>query len=415
MNLLGLGSRPVDISFSLTEREPRRRLRRVKLNNRVVNIPVYVDHEDIAGKVDIALKKPGSRVDHQGVRVEFIGQIESLIERSTVHEFVALSKLLMYPGELASNASLDFAFVDAEKPLESYYGINIRLRYMVRLTMIKRFGNLTAEDDIFVERYSNESKVNSPKISMEVGIEDALHIEFEYLKSSFHLSDVIVGSIYFSLVRIKIKYLELNLVRKEVAGPPIGGVTDSEVVAKYEILDGAPLKGETIPIRLFLAPYDLAPTMKDVLQKFTVSYSINLILVDEEDRRYFKQQDIHLWRRGESEFIKPRERNYPVPPFRPVAETESPEPSSSVKQDDARSGTSGPGGAPNVQTVKNGNAVAGGADSREALDRVNAEEAIAEKVDKGDCDGGKGAEVDGEEDSVKTSDIPKPTGNVEVC
>ena len=48
--------------------------------------------------------------------------------------------------------------------------------------------------------------------------------------------------------------------------------------------------GESIPIRLFLSAYDLTPTMKDVNKKFSVRYYLNLVLVDEEDRRYFKQQ-----------------------------------------------------------------------------------------------------------------------------
>ena len=34
----------------------------------------------------------------------------------------------------------------------------------------------------------------------------------------YHLKDVIVGKIYFLLVRIKIKYMELAIVRKEVTG-----------------------------------------------------------------------------------------------------------------------------------------------------------------------------------------------------
>uniref|UniRef100_A0A1I7XSV6 PDZ domain-containing protein n=1 Tax=Heterorhabditis bacteriophora TaxID=37862 RepID=A0A1I7XSV6_HETBA len=50
------------------------------------------------------------------------------------------------------------------------------------------------------------------------------------------------------------------------------------------------IPGESIPIRLFLGGYDLAPTMRDVSKKFTVKYLLNLVLIDEEDRRYFKQQ-----------------------------------------------------------------------------------------------------------------------------
>ena len=55
-------------------------------------------------------------------------------------------------------------------------------------------------------------------------------------------------------------------------------------------MDGAPVRGESIPIRLFLAGYDLTPTMKDINKKFSVRYYLNLVLVDEEERRYFKQQ-----------------------------------------------------------------------------------------------------------------------------
>lgn len=55
-------------------------------------------------------------------------------------------------------------------------------------------------------------------------------------------------------------------------------------------MDGAPVRGESIPIRVFLAGYDLAPTMRDINKKFSVKYYLNLVLMDEEDRRYFKQQ-----------------------------------------------------------------------------------------------------------------------------
>ena len=48
--------------------------------------------------------------------------------------------------------------------------------------------------------------------------------------------------------------------------------------------------GESIPIRLFLAGYELTPTMRDINKKFSVRYYLILVLIDEEERRYFKQQ-----------------------------------------------------------------------------------------------------------------------------
>lgn len=54
--------------------------------------------------------------------------------------------------------------------------------------------------------------------------------------------------------------------------------------------------GESIPIRLFLSPYELTPTHRNINNKFSVKYYLNLVLVDEEDRRYFKQQEITIFR-----------------------------------------------------------------------------------------------------------------------
>lgn len=53
--------------------------------------------------------------------------------------------------------------------------------------------------------------------------------------------------------------------------------------------------------RLYLSPYDLTPTYANVHNKFSVRYFLNLVLVDEEDRRYFKQQEIMLYRKADEQ------------------------------------------------------------------------------------------------------------------
>jgi vacuolar protein sorting-associated protein 26 len=83
-------------------------------------------------------------------------------------------------------------------------------------------------------------------IKMEVGIEDCLHIEFEFDKQKYHLQDVILGKIYFLLVRIKIKFMELAVIRREAAGMGASSYNESENIVKYELMDGAPIKGNDI-------------------------------------------------------------------------------------------------------------------------------------------------------------------------
>ena len=188
--------------------------------------------------------------------VEFL---EIVNDRSAVYEFVNLSKILSSPGDLTENTSLDFMFPNVEKAFESYLGTNVKLRYLfndrleiivllvrcryfLRLVIIKRFSNLTYERDICVQQIAEYPEMNN-SLKMEVGIEDALHIEFEYNKSKYHLKDVIVGKINFLLVRIKIKHMEISIIKRESSGNGGNAYTENETIAKYEIMDGAPVRG----------------------------------------------------------------------------------------------------------------------------------------------------------------------------
>ncbi|CAF3328520.1 unnamed protein product [Rotaria socialis] len=124
MDLLGLGSKG-HIDFILDPQGQRKQIE-VKLddnNNKRSLQYIYYDGEDVGGSVQIRLKKR-SKVEHQGIRLEFIGKIEMLNDRSTIHEFINLSKLLALPGELTENTSIDFHFPNVEKPYESYIGKN---------------------------------------------------------------------------------------------------------------------------------------------------------------------------------------------------------------------------------------------------------------------------------------------------
>lgn len=181
------------------------------------SLPLYYDGESVAGKVLINLKKQGHKLEHHGIRVEFVGQIEVFYDRGNHHEFICLAKDLARPGDLMENVIFPFEFAQVEKPYESYTGNNVKLRYFIRVTVARRMTDIVKEQDILVHTLSSYPDMNN-SIKMEVGIEDCLHIEFEYNKSKYHLKDTIVGKIYFLLVRIKIKYMELAIIKRELSG-----------------------------------------------------------------------------------------------------------------------------------------------------------------------------------------------------
>ncbi|KAJ9626452.1 Vacuolar protein sorting-associated protein 26 [Taxawa tesnikishii (nom. ined.)] len=281
-------STPVDIDVVLEDTDERAMVD-VKLDkNRREKAPLYMDGESVKGAVTIR-PKDGKRLEHTGIKVQFIGTIEMFFDRGIHHEFLSLQTELAAPGDLQHPQVFPFVFKNVEKPYESYSGINVRLRYFIRVTVSRRMADVIREKDLWVYSYRMPPETNSV-IKMDVGIEDCLHIEFEYSKSKYHLKDVIVGRIYFLLVRLKIRHMELSIIRRETTGVPPNQYNENH--------GRLPSRGETIPIRLFLGGFDLTPTFREVNKKYSTRYYLSLVLIDEDARRYFKQSEIVLYRQA---------------------------------------------------------------------------------------------------------------------
>ncbi|GMF73780.1 unnamed protein product [Aspergillus oryzae] len=226
-------STPVDIDVVLEDSDERQTVD-VKLDKgRRERVPLYMDGESVKGAVTVR-PKDGKRLEHTGIKVQFIGTIEMFYDRGNHYEFLSLVQELAAPGELQHPQTFPFNFKNIEKQYESYNGINVKLRYFVRVTVSRRMADVIREKDLWVYSYRMPPETNSP-IKMDVGIEDCLHIEFEYSKSKYHLKDVIVGRIYFLLVRLKIKHMELSIIRRETTGSPPNQYNESETLVRFEV------------------------------------------------------------------------------------------------------------------------------------------------------------------------------------
>jgi len=293
-------------------------------------LQVYSSRDEVSGELKVSVLG-GKRVEHTGIRIELKGVVELSADRSS-HEFVSLAREVAPAGGQQGMQAFKFSFGNAELPFDSYVGINGRVRYYLRAIVSFKNGfgpsaSQIKETDFIVQSISipqlpeSTSQTETPDpivmpggVKLEVGIEDCLHIEFVYDKTHFHLTDVVTGRVFFLLVRIKINHMELSLVRRETAGfssisagssgvvgstlttGTTAALTESETLTRFEIMDGAPIKGERIPIRMFLSGLDVGPTLIGAANCLSVRYFLNLVLIDEEERRYFKQQEVTLYR-----------------------------------------------------------------------------------------------------------------------
>jgi len=298
-----LGS-PCKIDINLDGHETRETVDVPLGDEKVEKVPLFVEKEPIRGTVVLKLEPSTKKIEHTGIKLTLVGTIKT--NSGNLYDFLNVVKELEPAGILTEGKTWNYAFDEVDRPYESYNGVCCALNYYLKVSISRNLNtNINKQIEIWQRNFQPAPDANT-SIKMEVGIEDCLHIEFEYNKSKYHLKDVIIGKIYFLLVRLKIKSMNISLIKRETVGSGLDMYNENRTLSKYEIMDGAPVKGEAIPVRLFLGGFELTPTYKDVCNKFSVSYILNLVLVDEDDRRYFKQREIVLWRKPENKANKPK-------------------------------------------------------------------------------------------------------------
>ena len=255
------------------------------------------DQEEVSGKIIINIGS-AKTFEHKGIKLELLGLIENLKDKKDSLKFISLTNELESIGMLNKEVTTyPFKFSNVQKLYETYRGNTRNVKYLLKLSIETKFRSLNWEQEFAVINPRPASILDSDnqQIRLEVGIEEWLHLIFDVDCRKFGLKDVAHGRVTFKKVSIRLKSMEIQIIRKETANNA-NAQPDSTVITKFEIMDGGPIKNETIPIRFFLKPYELTPTMMNVNNKFSVQYFINLVLTDVEDRKYFKQHEIQLFR-----------------------------------------------------------------------------------------------------------------------
>jgi vacuolar protein sorting-associated protein 26 len=279
----------------------RTKTRMRNLKGDVFEVPTFNDIDNIKGRVIIELNK-NKNFEHSGIKIEFSGIIENYKDKKQNSKFISINKDILPSGVLDNEITqIDFEFNNVDKLYETYRGKGISVRYILFVTLEGKYKRLTKEQEIIVhkpiKRDDFYNSLENKEIRMDIGIEDWFHVGFEVFSSHFHLRDVVAGEVTFKKVSVKLQSMEMQIVKRETVGAGSNAVPDNDVLYTFEVMDGAPFRNETIPIRIFLNAFSLlSPSYSNVNNKFSVQYFLNLVLIDWEDRRYFKQHEIFLHR-----------------------------------------------------------------------------------------------------------------------
>lgn len=74
MSFFGFGQ-SVEVEIVLSDAESRKRAEHKTEDGKKEKYFLFYDGETVSGKVSLALKHPNKRLEHQGIKIEFIGQI----------------------------------------------------------------------------------------------------------------------------------------------------------------------------------------------------------------------------------------------------------------------------------------------------------------------------------------------------
>ena len=292
----GLFSKPT-VDIIIDEVEGRKKGKILNPNGEITRLPYLQDQENVSGKVIINCSQ-SKNFEHKGIKLELLGCIENITDSKDILKFISLTSELESIGILNNDVNTyPFKFTNVQKQYESFRGESRNIKYYLRLTIETKFRSLVYEQEFLVrnpEPISVLSENNQP-IKLEVGIEDWLHLVFDLDSRNFGLKDIALGRVTFKKVSIRLKSMEVQIIRKEVVN--VANVAPiQKVLTRFEIMDGGPIKNETIPIRFFLKPYDLTPSLTNINNRFSLQYFINIVLTDVEDRKYFKQHEIFFHR-----------------------------------------------------------------------------------------------------------------------
>ena len=286
--------------------------------------PTFYGSEAIKGSVQININNNSSKIQHQGIKIELIGEIDIHINEENnlnnnnnqINRFLSLTNNLSTSGILnRENNIYDFEFKSVEKQYDSYKGKKFSIKYLLLVTVDLGFDSIIKKEkeicifncDKNLKRINQLFINDNNKIRVEIGVENLLHVCFELDRKNYHLKDIITGKICFKKINLELENMSLRIIKIESL---FGKEGDIEPLGLYEIMEGSPSSTEDIIyFKMYLKGFNnLSQTIKNEMNNnINVSYYLSLEICDSENRNFFKKIEINLFRLPEEYYNKIRQ------------------------------------------------------------------------------------------------------------
>lgn len=236
------------------------------------NIAVYAHGDTIKGKLIVDISKP---CQHKGITIWLIGSYDMGNGLPTLPDFFTKTLQILPASNLTSSIKVPFSFDKVTLPNGTYHGNRINMNYRIEC----RVGN-----DVKVVKqfyFVRPKDIEPAPLAKGIGIANILHIEVILQSVTVDPRVGFIGCVYFALTKMRIVSVYMHMIRIERF------LEKNEVtLAKFEVLDGAPVRGTMIPLRFYTGNLDLWPAPKD--NNFVIEHVLRLHAVDEKGEVYIR-------------------------------------------------------------------------------------------------------------------------------
>ncbi|KAL7722123.1 Vacuolar protein sorting-associated protein [Entamoeba marina] len=228
----------------------------INKSDKSYTVTCHESASNISGVISIV--KPLHPINHQGIRLEFNGYINS---REKTNKFCSQNKHLSPPSTITNNVEIPFE-LSLNAPLDSYLSNT--------LTVSK------------TKKVKQQSKLSNGDLSINITINSLI----------YHTKDIIKGNVVIEKNNPTdpIQTIQLMLKKIETIDEKVRTTKFNDI----EILDGEPPDKLDIPFKMYLSPLHLSPSA--TITSFTIQYSLELMVIT-KTTRYHKNWDIQLYRK----------------------------------------------------------------------------------------------------------------------
>jgi len=286
----------------------------ISKENKIISYPTYYDDDIISGIIELKLNSNKSTIiDSINILLIGILQNKNNVSEKIYEEILPILEGYNPQALINEITNFNFCFKKSVKPYESYLGESIQIKYYLKV-----IANIKKED-ISTETIENQleicclkpiaknicedyflNKNNNKEISINIGIENLIHVKINLLKTKYCLDDEIIGRISIVKSERTLNNIFLEIKREEKINIENLNLAFCQDLEKFELMEGIPEEGDEICFRYYLnGVKNLSPSYYNIDEKekkFEVRYFLAFEFNDDQGYQFFKNVEIEIYR-----------------------------------------------------------------------------------------------------------------------